>query len=87
MTNPPFQPDPSQQRILDHDAGPLLVVGGAGTGKTVVLRERFARLIEGGADPEHVTLVAGSRRARDESKLAVLRRLKRSLPGVRVTTM
>jgi superfamily I DNA/RNA helicase len=87
VTNPPFQPDPEQQGILDHDVGPLLVVGEAGTGKTVVLRERFARLIEGGADPEQVTLVAGSRRARDESKLAVLRRLKRSLPGVRVTTM
>jgi superfamily I DNA/RNA helicase len=87
VTNPPFQPDPAQQRILDHDAGPLLVVGEAGTGKTVVLRERFARLIEGGADPERVTLVSGSRRARDESKLAVLRQLKRSLPGVRVTTM
>ncbi|TMK30097.1 MAG: hypothetical protein E6G61_07820, partial [Actinobacteria bacterium] len=87
MTNPPFQPDPAQQRILDHDAGPLLVIGEAGTGKTVVLRERFARLIEGGADPERVTLLAGSRRARDESKTAILRRLERSLPGVRVTTM
>jgi superfamily I DNA/RNA helicase len=87
VTNPPFQPDPAQQRILDHDAGPLLVIGEAGTGKTVVLRERFAQLIESGADPERVILVTGSRRARDESKLAVLRRLRRSLPGVRVTTM
>jgi superfamily I DNA/RNA helicase len=87
VTNPPFQPDPAQQRILDHDAGALLVEGEAGTGKTEVLRERFARLIEDNADPEHVILVVGSRRARDESRLAVLRRLKRSLPGVRVTTM
>ena len=67
MTNPPFKADPAQQRILDHDAGALLVEGEAGTGKTVVLRERFARLIEDGADPEHVILVVGSRRARDRS--------------------
>jgi superfamily I DNA/RNA helicase len=87
VTNPPFQADPAQQRILDHDAGTLLVEGEAGTGKTEVLRERFARLIADGADPEHVTLVVGSRRARDASRIAVLRRLKRSLPGVRVTTM
>ena len=87
MAQPPLQLDPAQQRILDHDAGPLLVVGEAGTGKTVALRERFARLIEGGVDPERVTLVVGSRRARDEAKVAILRRLQRSLPGVRVTTM
>jgi len=38
-----FQPDPVQQAVLDHVRGPLLVNGGPGTGKTAVLRERFAR--------------------------------------------
>ena len=41
--------------------GPSFVTGGAGTGKTAVLRERFARLIEGGAEPERVALCSSSR--------------------------
>ena len=42
-----FVPDPLQARVLDHADGALLVTGGPGTGKTAVLRERFAPLIEG----------------------------------------
>jgi superfamily I DNA/RNA helicase len=64
----PFTPDPDQLRVLDHRSGTLVASGAFGTGKTLVLRERFARLIEGGADPERVALVVGSRRARDEAR-------------------
>ena len=71
-------PMPQQARVLEHAAGALLVTGGAGTGKTAVLRERFARLVEAGADPERVVLVVGSAAARDESRdLAA-----RTVPGV-----
>ena len=49
-------PDQQQARVLDHASGALLVTGSAGTGKTAVLRERFARLIEAGSDPERVAL-------------------------------
>ena len=66
--------------------GALLVTGGPGTGKTAVLRERFARLIEGGAEPERVVLVLGSRGARDAAKAALLERLPASLPGLQVLT-
>ena len=34
---------------LEHDSGPLLVLGGFGTGKTTVLVERFLALIGSGA--------------------------------------
>lgn len=64
----------------------MLVTGGAGTGKTAALRERFARLIEAGAQPEQVALVVGSRRARDDDRAALLARLDASLPGLRVLT-
>jgi superfamily I DNA/RNA helicase/RecB family exonuclease len=84
---PSFLPDGGQQRVLDHDGGALLVTGGAGTGKSAALRERFARLIEGGADPERIALVVGSRRARDATRLSLLDRLPASLPGLRVLTM
>ena len=66
----PFEPDPEQRRVLDHAEGPLLVSGGFGVGASAVLRERFARLVESGADPERVALVVGSRRARDEARAA-----------------
>jgi len=87
MAVSPFTPDDAQTRVLDHSGGALLVVGGAGTGKTAVLRERFARLIEGGAEPERVALVVGSRRARDDARAALLARLRTSLPGLRVLTI
>jgi superfamily I DNA/RNA helicase/RecB family exonuclease len=43
-----FQSDPNQQQAIEHVAGPMLVVAGAGTGKTTVLTRRIARLIEEG---------------------------------------
>ncbi len=82
-----FQPDPVQQRVLDHNGGNLLVTGGAGTGKTAVLAERFARLIEDGADPERMALVVGSKRARREAANALSERLRRSLPSLNVFTV
>ena len=36
--------DPAQKAVIDHGAGPLLALGGPGTGKTRVLEERFVRL-------------------------------------------
>ncbi len=86
MEAPPFSPDPSQTQVLDHPGGTLLITGPAGTGKTAALRERFARLIEAGAEPERVALVVGSRRARDDARATLLARLHASLPGLRVLT-
>src|SRR5262249_17403940 len=82
-----FEPDPSQSRVLEHDAGPLLVTGGPGTGKSAALRERFARLIEGGADPERVALVVLSRRAARDGRDHLMRRLRRSLSELQVVTV
>jgi superfamily I DNA/RNA helicase len=84
---PSFSPDDGQRRVLDHVDGALLVTGGPGTGKSAALRERFARLIEAGADPERIALVVGSRRARDTARTSLLGRLPASLPGLRVLTM
>jgi superfamily I DNA/RNA helicase/RecB family exonuclease len=87
VATPSLSPDVDQRRVLDHEDGSLLLTGGPGTGKSSVLRERFARLIEGGADPERIALVVGSRRARDAARVALLERLPTSLPGLRVLTI
>jgi DNA helicase-2/ATP-dependent DNA helicase PcrA len=55
----------AQRRAVTHEGGPLLVLGGAGTGKTRVLVERFAWLVDQGVPPEDVLLVAGSAAAAD----------------------
>src|SRR5689334_23271461 len=47
-------------------AGPLLVIAGAGSGKTNTLAHRVAHLIVGGADPRRILLMTFSRRAAAE---------------------
>jgi superfamily I DNA/RNA helicase/RecB family exonuclease len=82
-----FEPDPGQARVLAHERGALLVTGEAGTGKTAALEERFARLLESGGDPERVVLVVGSARARSLARRRLLRRVRSSLPTLRVVTI
>ena len=60
-----------QQRIaVEHGdggiAGPLLVIAGAGSGKTNTLAHRVAHLIVKGADPRRILLMTFSRRAASE---------------------
>ena len=73
--------------MLEHASGTLLVTGPAGTGKTAVLRERFARLVESGADPDRVALVVGSSSAREPPRSRCCSVLPTSLSGLHVVTM
>jgi DNA helicase-2/ATP-dependent DNA helicase PcrA len=59
----------AQERAIQHDGGPLLLVGAAGSGKTETIARRFARLVADGAAPEGV-LVLSARRATAERLLA-----------------
>src|SRR5258708_28799387 len=45
------------------DAGPLLVIAGAGSGKTKTLAHRVAHLVVNGIDPHRILLLTFSRRA------------------------
>jgi len=49
--------------VIAHTAGPLLVVGGPGTGKTTTIVESVAARVAEGADPESVLVLTFSRRA------------------------
>ncbi|MGD1038029.1 MAG: ATP-dependent helicase [Roseiarcus sp.] len=59
--------------------GPLLVIAGAGTGKTATLAHRVAHLILAGADPQRIMLATFSRRAAAELNRRVQRLLQRKL--------
>lgn len=63
--------NPEQLAAVEHDVGadvvrPLLVVAGAGSGKTNTLAHRVAKLILAGADPQRILLLTFSRRAAGE---------------------
>ena len=55
-----------QRAAVQHGDGPLLIVAGAGTGKTATLVHRVAHLIERGADPRRILLLTFTRRAAAE---------------------
>jgi DNA helicase-2/ATP-dependent DNA helicase PcrA len=53
--------------------GPLLIIAGAGSGKTNTLAHRVAHLIVGGADPRRILILTFSRRAASEMRRRVER--------------
>ncbi len=65
--------NPQQRRAVEHGVGrtdtigpPLLIIAGAGSGKTNTLAHRVAHLIVSGADPRRILLMTFSRRAAAE---------------------
>jgi DNA helicase II / ATP-dependent DNA helicase PcrA len=58
--------NPEQRTAATHGDGPLLIVAGAGTGKTTTLAARVACLVERGVRPERILLLTFSRRAARE---------------------
>jgi DNA helicase-2/ATP-dependent DNA helicase PcrA len=78
--------NPDQRRAVEHGVGeagaglgkPLLVIAGAGSGKTSTLAHRVAHLVVNGADPRRVLLMTFSRRAASE----MIRRVERIIRTV-----
>jgi len=58
--------NPEQLAAARHGDGPLLIVAGAGTGKTTTLAARVTTLLDRGVRPERVLLLTFSRRAARE---------------------
>ncbi|MEI4272061.1 ATP-dependent DNA helicase [Klenkia sp. LSe6-5] len=71
--------DPTQQAVVDHPGGPLLVLAGPGTGKTTTLVEAVARRVEAGVDPERVLVLTFSRKAAAELRTRIAARVGRTI--------
>lgn len=82
--------NPEQRRAVEHGfgdgaspGGPLLVIAGAGSGKTNTLAHRVAHLIVNGADPRRILLLTFSRRAAAEMMQRVERIARRVVGDAR----
>ncbi|PYX33037.1 MAG: hypothetical protein DMG77_02040 [Acidobacteria bacterium] len=65
----PFIPDDRQRDAIEHVHGPMLVVAGAGTGKTSVLTNRIAYLVgEGHARPDEILALTYTKNAAMEMR-------------------
>ena len=72
--------NPQQKRAVTHPAGPLLILAGAGSGKTRVLTYRMAYLIRNrGIEPKNIIAITFTNKAAREMK----DRIENILPGIR----
>src|ERR1044072_2786734 len=85
LVRPPVAPtvapslDASQQAVVDHPGGPLLVLAGPGTGKTTTIVEAVATRIEAGLDPEQILVLTFSRKAAAELRPRITSRVAQTI--------
>lgn len=78
---------PEQRAAVTHPSGPLMVLAGAGAGKTRVLCRRLAWLVDQGNEPGRVLGVTFTRQAAEELRLRAEDLLGHSHETLRVSTL
>ena len=63
-----FVPNKEQEEVIDHKDGPLLVLAGPGSGKTLTIVHRVAKLKEKGADPKKILCITFTQKATEVMK-------------------
>lgn len=72
--------NPQQLAVVEAPGGPMLVIAGAGSGKTRAVTYRVAYLIESGVDPSNILLLTFTNKAARE----MLNRVQELIPAARV---
>jgi DNA helicase-2/ATP-dependent DNA helicase PcrA len=76
--------NPAQRNAVTYGSGPLLIVAGAGTGKTRTLACRVAHLIDSGVSPDRILLLTFTRRASGEMLSRAAKLINRGSAGGKV---
>lgn len=77
----------AQQEAVNYVDGPLLIIAGAGTGKTTVITEKIAHIIEQGlAEPEEIVALTFTDKAAEEMEERVQKRLSLGYREIQIAT-